>query len=104
VPLKQLEAELDQGYGIFAGAQAQQAQLLFSAEAAQWVSKEEWHPSQRSEWLDDGRWRLEVPYVDATELLMDLLRHAGQVDVLGPASLRTAYAKRLRGAVDALAA
>ena len=102
VALKALEAELDQGYGIFAGGQAQQAELVFSAEAAQWVSREEWHPAQQSRWLEDGRWQLEVPYVDATELLMDLLRHAGQVEVRAPAALRTAYAKRLREAAAAL--
>ncbi|QPF71543.1 WYL domain-containing transcriptional regulator [Roseateles sp. DAIF2] len=102
VALPVLEAELDQGYGIFAGGQAQQARLVFSAEAAQWVAREEWHPAQRSEWLDDGRWQLEVPYVDATELLMDLLRHAGQVQVLAPPALREAYAQRLKGAVAGL--
>ncbi|MEJ6007799.1 WYL domain-containing protein [Paucibacter sp. AS339] len=102
VPLAQLEAELDQGYGIFAGASPKQATLLFSAEAAQWVAKEEWHPAQQSEWLEDGRWRLQVPFVDATELLMDLLRHAGHVEVKSPADLRAAYAKRLREAVALL--
>lgn len=104
VAARQLEAELDQGYGIFAGGQAQQAVLVFSAEAAQWVSKEEWHPAQQSEWLADGRWRLTVPYVDATELLMDLLRHAGDVEVKAPAELRTAFAKRLRAAAAQLSA
>lgn len=102
VALKALEIELDQGYGIFAGGQTQQAQLVFSAEAAAWVSREEWHASQQSEWLADGRWQLEVPYVDATELLMDLLRHAGQVEVLAPPALRQAYAKRLREAAAQL--
>ncbi|MDT9001596.1 WYL domain-containing transcriptional regulator [Paucibacter sp. APW11] len=99
VAVKQLEAELDQGYGIFAGGQAQWATLVFSAEAAQWVSREEWHASQRSEWLDDGRWQLEVPFVDATELLMDLLRHAGEVQVLAPAALRRAYQQKLEKAL-----
>ncbi|MDC6167685.1 helix-turn-helix transcriptional regulator [Paucibacter sp. XJ19-41] len=102
VALKALESELDQGYGIFAGGQTQQAKLVFSAEAAAWVSREEWHASQQSEWLADGRWQLEVPYVDATELLMDLLRHAGQVEVLAPPALRQAYAKRLREAAAQL--
>ena len=102
VALKALEIELDQGYGIFAGGQTQQAQLVFSAEAAAWVSREEWHASQQSEWLADERWQLEVPYVDATELLMDLLRHAGQVEVLAPPALRQAYAKRLREAAAQL--
>jgi len=36
--------------------------------------------------------------VDATELLMDLLRHAGEVQVLAPASLRRAYLQRLEKA------
>ena len=44
-------------------------------------------PAQQSAWLPDGRWRLTLPYVDDRELLMDLLRHAGQVEVLGPAQL-----------------
>ncbi|MET0518682.1 MAG: WYL domain-containing protein [Burkholderiaceae bacterium] len=102
VSTKELETELDQGYGIFAGGRAQQATLVFSTEAAQWVSREEWHPAQQSVWLDDGRWRLTVPYVDATELLMDLLRHAGQVEVQGPPALKDAYARRLREAVAGL--
>ncbi len=100
VAVKQLESELDQGYGIFAGAKTQRALLAFSAEAAQWVAREEWHPAQRSRWLDDGRWELEVPYVEATELLMDLLRHAGQVQVLAPASLRQSYVRRLQSALE----
>lgn len=103
VSAKQLEAELDQGYGIFAGASTQLAKLVFSAETAQWVAQEEWHPAQTSEWLADGRWQLSVPYVDATELLMDLLRHAGHVQVLAPAALKNAYAQRLRAAVEQLA-
>ena len=102
VSTKQLAAELDQGYGIFAGGEAKQASLLFSAEAAQWVSKEEWHPAQHSDWQAEGRWHLSVPYVDSTELLMDLLRHAGQVEVLAPPELRAAFEQRLLVAVAQL--
>jgi predicted DNA-binding transcriptional regulator YafY len=102
VPLGELEAELDQGYGIFAGGTPRVAELVFSAETAAWVSREEWHPAQRSDFLPDGRWRLHLPYVDDTELLMDLLRHAGQVEVVAPAALREAYAQRVRQAAAAL--
>lgn len=102
LPLDALEAELDRGYGIFAGGTPREAELLFSPEAAAWVSREEWHPAQRSAFLPDGRWRLQLPYVDDTELLMDLLRHAGQVEVVAPAALRQAYAARLREAVASL--
>lgn len=102
LPLDALEAELDRGYGIFAGGTPREAELLFSPGAAAWVSREEWHPAQRSAFLPDGRWRLQLPYVDDTELLMDLLRHAGQVEVVAPAALRQAYAARLREAVASL--
>lgn len=104
LPLKELEGELDQGYGIFAGGDPQWATVIFSEQTAAWVASEEWHPAQRSEWLPDGRWRLELPFVDATELLMDLLRHAGQVEVVSPPTLRDAYARRLTAAVAGLAA
>jgi len=103
LPLQQLEAELDRGYGIFAGGREQWAELRFDAEAAAWVAQEEWHPRQRSTRQADGSLLLRLPYVDATELLMDLLRHAGRVQVLAPAALRKAYAERLRGAVAGLA-
>ena len=102
VSTEQLAAELDQGYGIFAGGDTKQARLLFSAGAAQRVSKEDWHSAQQSDWQTDGRWQLNVPCVDSTELLMDLLRHAGQVDVLGPPELREAFAQRLTMAVRQL--
>lgn len=95
VPIKQLEAELDQGYGIFAGSEAQWAVLRFDADSAQWVASEEWHPAQRSRWLDDGRYELELPFVESTELLMDLGRHAGSVEVLAPAALRDQHRARL---------
>ncbi len=82
VSAKQLAAEMDGGYGIYAGAKTEWVTLAFSAQAAQWVSREEWHPDQRSEWLPDGRFRLEVPYTDPTELAMDILRHADGVHII----------------------
>ena len=102
LPLKELEAELDRGYGIFAGGREQWAELRFAPEAAAWVAQEEWHPRQQNLRESDGALVLRLPYVDATELLMDLLRHAGQVQVLAPPALRAAYAQRLREAAAAV--
>lgn len=102
MPLKELEAELDRGYGIFAGGAEAWAELRFAPEAAAWVAQEEWHPRQQAEREPDGSLLLKLPYVDATELLMDLLRHAGQVQVLAPSALQKAYAARLRSAAAAL--
>ena len=57
IALRTLEAELDRGYGIFAGGEQQWAEaalLRFSAEAAAWVAQEEWHPQQQAEREPDG--------------------------------------------------
>ncbi len=87
VPLKTIEAELDAGYGVFSGARVQWATLAFTPEAAQWVRHEQWHPQQEQKLHGDGSLTLRLPYADATELAMDILRHGDQVRVLAPASL-----------------
>ncbi len=107
VALRQVQAEMDAGYGIFAGGTPREALLRFSPQAAPWISREEWHPQQQGRLLADGSWELRLPYVDETELVMDLLRHAGQVQVLAPDSLRAAVRQRLVAALascDAAAA
>ena len=98
VPIREVEAELDGGYGIFAGAKkkAQWATLQFTPEAAQWVQHEQWHPEQEAKLQDDGSLLLRVPYADATELAMDVLRHGEQVRVLAPSALAATIAKRLK--------
>jgi predicted DNA-binding transcriptional regulator YafY len=98
VALKTVQAAMDAGYGIYAGATPRWARLRFAPRAAQWVSRESWHPQQRGRWLDDGGYQLELPYVDETELVMDLLRQGDEVAVLAPAPLKRAVAERLRRA------
>ncbi len=101
VALRQVQAEMDSGYGIFAGGTRQQALLRFGPQAAPWISREEWHPEQQGRFLPDGSWELRLPYVDETELVMDLLRQGDQVQVLAPDSLRAAVRQRLAAALAA---
>lgn len=82
VALRQVEAQMDGGYGAYAGATRDWVTLVFAQPAAQWVSREQWHPAQRSCWLADGSYQLELPYADPTELAMDILRHAGDVRIV----------------------
>ncbi len=103
VPLRELEAELDAGYGIYGGGSGtlKWATLVFDAGAAQWVANEEWHPQQKGRWLDgdgEGRYELQVPYTDPTELAMDILRHGDSVVVSADRALATLIARRLRSA------
>ena len=98
VAVKTIEAALDAGYGVFSGAKLQWAKLHFSPEAAQWVQHEQWHPKQQSTLHDDGSLTLRLPYSDATELAMDILRHGEQVRVLAPAALVKRVAAQVRAA------
>jgi predicted DNA-binding transcriptional regulator YafY len=98
LPLAQVQAEMDSGYGIYAGGRRQWATLHFDATAARWASREEWHPQQQGRWLDDGGYELRLPYVDATELAMDVLRQGEQVRVVSPASLVQTVKQRLQQA------
>ena len=101
VAVKDLEAALDAGYGIYGGGSAKLrwASLVFNAEAAQWVSNEEWHAQQKSRWLDDGRYELRVPYSDPTELAMDILRHGDSVTVMADKALVASIRQRLHKAL-----
>lgn len=99
LPAETLDSALGAGYGIFAGTELQWATLRFSAERARWVADEIWHPHQRSHREADGRYVLEVPYAQETELLMDILRHMPEVEVLSPPTLRQQTAKILAAAL-----
>jgi predicted DNA-binding transcriptional regulator YafY len=95
----QLDAVLGAGYGIFAGQKVQWAELRFSPERARWVAAESWHPKQVGRFDAEGRWVLRLPYADPRELVMDILRHVPEVEVLGPAGLREVVAEKLRSAL-----
>jgi predicted DNA-binding transcriptional regulator YafY len=99
VALRTLQDEMDAGYGIYAGGTRRLATLRFAPQAAPWISREQWHPEQQGRFLDDGSWELSLPYVDETELVMDILRQGEQVEVLAPAELRDAVKRRLAAAL-----
>ncbi|HET9764377.1 MAG TPA: WYL domain-containing protein, partial [Casimicrobiaceae bacterium] len=92
----ELDAHLAAGYGIFAGKQVEWATLRFTPQAARWVSAESWHPQQRSRYEPDGSYVLELPYSEPRELVMDILRHGADVEVLAPPALRQRVADALR--------
>jgi predicted DNA-binding transcriptional regulator YafY len=83
-----LDVRLGSGYGIFSGEDVTWARLKFTPERARWVAAEAWHPKQRSRIDPDGSYVLELPYSDPRELIMDVLRHGADVEVLAPAALR----------------
>lgn len=95
VPDATLNRELASAYGIFAGQPIATAILRFSTHRARWVADETWHPEQQSRWLDDGRYELSLPYSRDTELVMDILKHGAEVEVIAPEALKEAVIKQL---------
>ncbi|HEU4922635.1 MAG TPA: WYL domain-containing protein, partial [Burkholderiales bacterium] len=98
------EAELDEylgsGYGIFAGRNVKWATLKFTPQAARWVSAQNWHPKQRVRVEKDGSYILELPYSEDRELVMEILRHGADVEVLAPPQLRKRVADSLKEAAQ----
>ena len=95
-----LDKHFAPGFGIFAGHQVNDAVLKFKAERARWVSREIWHPRQSGDFELDGAYVLTVPYSDERELVMDILKYGGDVEVLAPQSLRNSVRKALKEAVS----
>jgi len=100
---KRLDDVLGAGYGIFSGDKVQWAKLRFTPEAARWVATEQWHPRQKTSFDERGRYLLELPYANPTELVMDVLRHGANVEVLGPDSLRKLVCDEMANALKAYA-
>lgn len=92
IPLSEVERLMDGGYGAFAGQSNHWAILVFSAQMAKSAGEEQWHPMQRSRYLEDGRLELMLPYDKPAELVMDILRYGPEVEVVGNPALRSAVA------------
>jgi proteasome accessory factor C len=99
MPEDELDGHLESAYGIFSGKANKTAVLRFSAERARWVADERWHPKQIGQFLTDGSYELRIPYRDDRELLMDVMRHGPEVEVVAPDTLRAAIAAQLKSAL-----
>lgn len=94
-----LDRFLQGSFGIFSGVAEQWAVLRFTAGAARWVADESWHPDQLGTWKGE-LYELQVPYSNPTELIMEILKHGPDVEVLAPAGLRQTVADKLHRAAD----
>jgi proteasome accessory factor C len=100
VPDEELDEHFASAYGIFGGKADKIATLRFTKERARWVADERWHPQQEGMWLPDGRYELRIPYRSSRELVMDVMRHGPDVEVVAPAELRAEVEAQLRRALE----
>ncbi len=95
-----LDTWLTTAYGIFAGPATAEAVLRFTPARARWVAEEQWHPRQKSRFLEDGRYELTLPCGDPRELILDILRYGPDVEVVSPPDLRVEVRARLQAALE----
>ncbi len=97
---EQLDEHFTRTFGIYAGPATETAHLIFSSEAAKWVADERWHPQQQGKVLPDGRYELQVPYGNPTELIREILKFGPDVEVVAPPSLRQQVKERLQQTIN----
>ncbi len=97
---KALQENFAQSYGIFSGKATKRAKLRFTPERARWVSSEQWHGQQEGSFDIDGYYTLEFDYNQDPELVMDILKHGSEVEVIGPSTLRNKVATELKKAAQ----
>jgi len=96
---KEMNEHFTKSYGIFSGGADKTAKLKFSPKSARWVSGESWHPEQRSHVEKDGSYVLEFEYSQDPELIMDILKHGDEVEVLAPADLKKKVISKLENSL-----
>lgn len=96
----ELDKQLASSYGIFSGPPKAWATIRFSAKAARWVAEEHWHSKQEGHFLPNGEYELRVPYSNARELLMDVLRYGPDAQIVAPVALREEAKIQLRLALS----
>ncbi len=94
IPEERLNRYFTESYGIFSGRPKRKALLRFTPERARWVADERWHPQQKG-WFEGEHYCLEIPYSDDRELVLDILKHGPEVEVLRPKSLRKKVLEQL---------
>jgi len=73
-----------------------EVELMFSKRAAAWVKDKNWHPSQETTLLKDGRIRMNLKVADTDELLGWILSFGSQVRVDRPDSLSVKVKEEVR--------
>ena len=79
---------LQNTFGIFQNRARFDVILRFSPDRSRWVKEEVWHEGQADRLEDDGSLIRSIPASHETEILLEVLKHGAQVEVLEPKWLR----------------
>lgn len=83
-----LDAYLQNSFGMHQGKNIYTIQLLFSAHQARWIREELWHPSQKLEELPDGRLKMTMHTGGLEDVARWVMQYGAEAEVLSPPELR----------------
>jgi len=86
-------------FGIFQNRRQFNVVLRFTPERSRWVRGELWHEGQGEIVEADGSLVLSLPVSHEAEIIMEILKHGSQVEVLEPDWLRERVIKEMQSAV-----
>ncbi len=75
-------------FGIFQNRESFPVVLRFSPLRSRWIRGQIWHRDQKAEEMPDGSLQLTIPVSHEAEIIMEILKHGSQVEVLAPKWLR----------------
>jgi predicted DNA-binding transcriptional regulator YafY len=91
---------LQDTFGIFQNTRKFDVVLRFTPERARWVKAEVWHEDQSEVVEADGALIRTIPASHEAEIMMEILKHGAQVEVLEPVWLRKKVADEIRTAAE----
>ena len=83
-----VEEYVQDALGIMRSGRRIEVELLFSKSAAAWIRDKNWHPSQETALLKDGRLKMTLKVADNEELVGWILNFGSQIRVVRPEALK----------------
>lgn len=91
-----LDAYLDETFGIHWDAQKYLVCIRFSPYQARWIQEEQWHPTETLVRRDDGSVELRMQVTGLADVTRWVLSYGGEAEVLSPPVLRHRVAREAR--------
>lgn len=99
-PKSEWQPFLQDTFGIYQNKEKFDVVLRFTPTRSRWVKEEMWHEGQTEQLAEDGSLIRTIPASHAAEIMMEILKHGAQVEVLEPVWLREKMAAELRTAAQ----
>ena len=99
-PGEEWRPHLANTFGIFQNRESFNVVLRFTPERSRWVKGELWHEGQGEVIEDDGSPVPTIPACHDAEIIMEILKHGSQVEVLDPEWLKDKVIDELGNAVN----